>query len=139
MEKLKNKILIWCKTKPYHIIFSTANTPAEGEHKLLQFIRDEQKKKNYMKYVIYGLDADLIFLALSTNCKQMYLLREAVNFNKKSEEELNLVCIDTMKKCIVDTIKNKIKDTLLQAKKELIVNPLDNDIINLKLSNEEKN
>ena len=39
MEKLHYKILEWAKTKNKEIIYSSCKTPAEGEHKLLQFIR----------------------------------------------------------------------------------------------------
>jgi len=130
MEKLSNSILQWADTKSIQIIYSSSNTPSEGEHKLLQFIRSRQKNKIINTYVIYGLDADLIFLALSTNCKNMFLLREAVNMNKQkstSFDELNLVCIDTMKKCIYDTIKNKLKQKILTlyAKAKIIENKLD--------------
>ena len=43
------------------VIISGVNVPGEGEHKLLQYIRNNKQIYNY---VIYGLDADLIFLAL---------------------------------------------------------------------------
>ena len=39
--------------------------------------RDNQKNNINYSYSIYGLDADLIFLALSTESNSIYLLREA--------------------------------------------------------------
>lgn len=104
MEKLHNKILSWAKTLDRHVIYSSCFTPGEGEHKLLQFIRDQSD--NSLSYVIYGLDADLIFLALSTESNNIYLLREANEINKKdSVEILNYISIRIMRTCISDTIK----------------------------------
>ena len=57
------------------IIFSTSNTPSEGEHKILQHIRLNPTENNE-NIMIYGLDADLIFLALSTAVNNIYLLRD---------------------------------------------------------------
>lgn len=109
MEKLHNKILDWSKNSGRHIIYSSCFTPAEGEHKLLQFIRTNQNNNLDFSYVIYGLDADLIFLALSTESDKIYLLREANEINKKeSKEVLNYVSISIMRESIVSTIKNYI-------------------------------
>ncbi len=89
------------------IIYSSCLTPGEGEHKLLQFIRSNQKQNLDYKYVIYGLDADLIFLALSTESNKIYLLREANEINKnESKEVLNYVSIKIMRESIVNTIKS---------------------------------
>ena len=107
MEKLHKRITNWSKGK--NIIYSSYLTPAEGEHKLLQYIRDN-KSKNY-SYVIYGLDADLIFLALSTESEKIFLLREATEFNKKeSKEVLNYVSIRVMRDSIYTTMKKFIEN-----------------------------
>jgi 5'-3' exonuclease len=113
MSVLTQTIKEFCveKQKIYNceIIFSCANTPSEGEHKVLQYIREAQKKqKDLGTCVIYGLDADLIFLALSTNIKNMYLLRESQQMNQSGADVLNLVNLDTMRKCIYDEIIKKI-------------------------------
>jgi len=107
MEKLHNKITAWSTEQKVQIIYSSCNTPAEGEHKLLQFIRNNQKNKEEYKYVLYGLDADLIFLALSTNSNSIYLLREANQINKNEPEgTLNYVSIKIMRECIKNTFKS---------------------------------
>ena len=107
MEKLHNRIISWSKEQKVKIIYSSCNTPSEGEHKLLQFIRDNQKKGEEYKYVLYGLDADLIFLALSTNSDNIYLLREANQMNKNaSEGQLNYVSIKIMKDSIASTMED---------------------------------
>ena len=105
MVKLHDKIINWAKGLNKHIIYSSCFTPAEGEHKLLQFIRQNQKENKDFSYSVYGLDADLIFLALATESDKIFLLREANEINKKeSKEVLNYVSIKIMRKSIVNTI-----------------------------------
>ena len=117
MEKLKIQIIRYCKKmskeKNIKFIFSTSNTPSEGEHKLLQYIRNKQVEgtNDDTKYAIYGLDADLIFLALSTNKKDIFLVREAVHLNQKGGSNfdlLNFVSIDIMKSCVYRKLSNII-------------------------------
>jgi 5'-3' exonuclease len=106
MEKLHKKLEDWCNQYEKHMIYSSCFIPAEGEHKLLQFIRENEQNKQELSYVIYGLDADLIFLALSTKTENIYLLREANEINKKeSKDILNYVSIKIMRKSIISTIK----------------------------------
>jgi 5'-3' exoribonuclease 2 len=108
MKKLHNKILEWAKK--YNIIYSSCYTPSEGEHKLLQFIRNNNQ--NDKTYVIYGLDADLIFLALSTDIDKIFLLREQNQINSHDNSViLNYVSINIMKNCILETFKyNLLKE-----------------------------
>ena len=121
MERLHYKILAWAQNKHLKVIYSSCKTPSEGEHKLLQFIRDNIKQDKELSYVMYGLDADLIFLCLSTNAPNMYLLREAREFDKrKSSDDLNYVSIDLMRVLIKDTMEGLIdveKDNYVIDKK----------------------
>jgi 5'-3' exonuclease len=68
-----------------HVIFSNEKVAGEGEHKLIRFIRKHGTPTE--SYVLYGLDADLIMLTLSTqnilatgsyalNPPKFYILRE---------------------------------------------------------------
>ena len=106
MEKLHFQIITWARNKKINsniqIIYSSYKSPSEGEHKLLQFIRTN---KEQYKYVMYGLDADLIFLCLSTNSENMFLLRESNQMDKnKNKDTFNYISIDIMKELIVNTI-----------------------------------
>jgi 5'-3' exonuclease len=120
MDKLHYKIIDWIKkfkkdNDKIKIIYSSANVPGEGEHKLLDFIK-KNKKKDY-SYVTYGLDADLIFLMLVTKSDKVYLLREAQQFESSaSKDQLNFVNIKIMKDCIYDTIKKNINQDLDQTR-----------------------
>lgn len=117
MKRITEGVKNFCEKNNFNnakIIFSTANTPSEGEHKLLQYIRNND---NDYKYVIYGLDADLIFLALSTNRNNMFLLREAQELQRgksSSKEKLNFVSIDNLKKGIMQEINDLLYDELIE-------------------------
>ena len=56
------------------IIISASDQPGEGEHKLFQYIRNNNFHKDETT-IIYGLDADLIMLALNhiPQCDKIYL------------------------------------------------------------------
>ena len=123
MLKLTKRITEYCKSIKFKgkVLFSTANTPSEGEHKLLQHIK--KTNNNNYTYVIYGLDADLIFLALAANRKNIYLLREAQEFANNSEKtnvtKLNYISIDILKECIIDEIKEQLCDDLIERDKKI--------------------
>lgn len=119
MERLHHKIMNWLKNKKFDtkVIYSSCKTPSEGEHKLLQFIRDNKKENKIFKYVVYGLDADLIFLSLAANNPNVYLLREAQELDKRnSSNELNYVSIDFMRDFIFDILKSIIEHKNMDLK-----------------------
>jgi len=119
MEKLDKKIKEYITEKrkkcQYKIIYSSCYIESEGEHKLLQYIRNTNTK--YNNYVIYGLDADLIFLSLSSFKDNVYLLRESNVINKRIKEKLVLVSIDTIKDYLLEEFKVYIKDIKLIKKR----------------------
>jgi 5'-3' exonuclease len=58
------------------IFFSDASVPGEGEHKIITHIKNKATDAN-TNTVIYGMDGDLIFLALSLDLPNVFLFRES--------------------------------------------------------------
>lgn len=138
MERLHHKIINWLKNKKFEtkVIYSSCKTPSEGEHKLLQFIKENKRENKILKYVVYGLDADLIFLSLAANNPNVYLLREAQELDKKnSSNELNYVSIDFMRDFIFDVIKSIIEHKNMDLKMSEEDSKSDGEVINLNDSN----
>lgn len=55
--------------------------------------------------IIYGLDADLLYLSMASQAKKIYLLREVTEFQAiKSSDKFCYVSIDTMKECVYNTM-----------------------------------
>jgi len=85
MEKLSNAIIGVMKTKGFskhqskmEVYLSNSNVPGEGEHKFLDIIRGMRKKKSTenLKVYLYGKDADLFVLAISTHKTNVHVIRE---------------------------------------------------------------
>ena len=100
-------------------IYSSYHVPGEGEHKILDIIR-KNNSTNKKIDVIYGLDADLFFLAMASQKQNIFLLREEnqVAHGKQKlpiqdiindvSEELRFISIDIVNECY----KNMIFDML---------------------------
>ena len=88
--------------KALEIIKDNSNYRGEGEHKILQYIKTNEISKS----VIYGLDADLIMLSLSSRKPNLFLLRERTEYNiEKTESEFIYLHIDKLKEKIKGIFK----------------------------------
>jgi 5'-3' exoribonuclease 1 len=128
MEKLHKAILKYLNdNNTIKYIYSSYHSPSEGEHKILKHIKNLSDENN--TFIIYGLDADLIFLALASQKKNIYLLREKQTFNNVTvnknkttngqiaiENSFLFVSIDLMKECysmiIMDQLNIKYNELL---------------------------
>jgi len=62
-------------------IFSSHNIPGEGEHKLIEWIKNYDQDQE--TFTVVGLDADLILLCMCLNKTNLYILREQEYFGKR--------------------------------------------------------
>ena len=96
--------------KDLHIILNDSDQKGEGEHKILQYIKTNKLMNNT---IIYGLDADLIMLALVSQKTNLYLLRERTEYNvENTDEEYIYLEIDTLKKYIIHSLDIKYKNRI---------------------------
>ena len=85
-EFLRDKLTNDPDWKHLQIIFSGPNTPGEGEHKIMQFLREQKARPDYnpnLRHCIMGQDGDLIMLGLLTHEPNLVLLREMVMFDRR--------------------------------------------------------
>lgn len=102
------------------IIVSGHEEYGEGEHKIIQFIKNNSNKQSNKQSdkqidAIYGLDADLIMLSLSCKKPNIYLMRESNDFasNKHASASKN-----TMFKYLdIDTLRQHVSTYLYKEEK----------------------
>ena len=84
MNKLNSELEVFLKSynAVEKIVFNSSSLPGEGEHKILNFIKENSESLESMNKVIYGLDADLIMLSMVSGVENVYLLREEIEFKK---------------------------------------------------------
>lgn len=115
MKKLDLAINTYFKSNK-KVIYSSYKECGEGEHKIIRYIKENIKNK---RNVIYGLDADLIFLSMSAHSdeKEIFLLRELEQFKNTSKpitedvsEPLCYLSIQNVINTYNEYILNKLKE-----------------------------
>ena len=113
MNSLSNRIKLEIKKKTFitnKIIFSDSSVYGEGEHKIFNYIKNTN---NESIDVVYGLDADLIMLSLSSRKNNIFLLREALEFGKSYYEscyKFLYLEIDSLKQSLISEVISNISN-----------------------------
>jgi 5'-3' exoribonuclease 1 len=97
-----------------NFIVSGSNEIGEGEHKMIHYI-----KKNVLDGgdIIYGLDADLIMLSLTTEERNIVLMRESQDFGQnQSPNKLPFKYLD------INNLRDGIYDTLGCKSEQSVIN-----------------
>nr|SZF06467.1 5'-3' exoribonuclease 1 [Psoroptes ovis] len=87
---IAKKIQNYQEWQEIEIIYSGYDVPGEGEHKIMDYIRYCKTKDSFdpdTRHCLYGLDADLINLGLSTHEPYFSVLREEVTFSKTKQRK----------------------------------------------------
>jgi 5'-3' exoribonuclease 2 len=101
--------------KDLKIIVSDASNPGEGEHKIINYIRQQRNDPNYSpdtKHIIHALDADLLFLSLLTHEINIYVLREdnMRDVVPSLQRDLIIVQIPTLRKLLAKEMAKSAAD-----------------------------
>lgn len=112
MDKLMKSINIWIHANKFNIekvILSSSYTSGEGEYKIFRYIK-ENIHNNNDNIIVYGLDADLLFLSLASQKNNLFLMRETseVESNTIHTEGFSYISINSLKRIIKEIIVDKI-------------------------------
>jgi 5'-3' exonuclease len=123
MDKLMKSLLSWIRNTEFSckVVFSSSYTPGEGEHKLLQYIKNSDFTNNPTT-VIYGLDADLLFLSLAAEKKNIYLMRETSQMEIDGShfaEGFSYLSIDILNELIRNEMISRLNSTRTWCQKSL--------------------
>lgn len=94
MEKIDVRIRKWIKETgnlPNKVMYSGADIPGEGEHKIMNAFREETYYDINKNHVVLGMDTDLFMLTLVSPINNIYLWRPQVG------EKLQVISINQAK------------------------------------------
>jgi 5'-3' exonuclease len=99
------------------VIFSSADTPGEGEHKLLHYIRKQKFAKDEA-VAVDGLDADLLFLSLASEKQRIFLLRQESQIGNSESDATVYVSIDRLRQHVINMMRKSITNSEIDADEE---------------------
>ncbi len=131
MERLHLEFEIFANKNNF--IYSSYHEEGEGEHKILQYVRNHLIHSDNL--IIYGLDADLLFLALSIkNVESVFVMRECAEFKNilNNNNNNNKNAID---KTVSKIVNKTIDDDVAVADDVVNFNYVDISIFKIMINN----
>lgn len=101
--------------RSYEVIVSGPDEQGEGEHKIIKYIKELGNKDPFVD-VIYGLDADLIMLALTCKKPKVFLMREASQVSSQRHQQqqgFKYLDIDVMRTSVATHVYNQPKEPFM--------------------------
>jgi 5'-3' exoribonuclease 1 len=98
------------------VIVSGSDEEGEGEHKMVHYIKRNPLATPQAIDVIYGLDADLIMLSLTSQNANIVLMREAMDFGhlgNKQRVPFKFLMIKNLRQSICDTITDVHEQSII--------------------------
>lgn len=125
MNKLNESLIYFKNNTDLNVFISNSNEPGEGEHKMMKIISNKLIVNENEKILLYGLDADLIFISMLNKMSDSIILIRDNTFNNKLTENqrtLDYVDISSLKNYVYMDFVNtlKIKCNFNFVKKNLI-------------------
>ncbi|EAL44135.1 5'-3' exonuclease domain containing protein [Entamoeba histolytica HM-1:IMSS-B] len=117
LNQMNNKGLdYWRRIK---VIVSGVHVPGEGEHKIIEYIRSQERINE--SHVIYGEDADLLLLSLVLHYDSIFILRKDTRqiFDKNKKGSKPARNGTGKSKVMKDKIKKVENEKIEKEKKEL--------------------
>lgn len=105
---------------PTKIIYSSHMVPGEGEHKIMDFIRQGELELGGGFHVIHGMDADFVMLTLVAPINNIILWREDIR---------QKIHIDNLRTALVARMKNIRLTDVKSEESRLLVNSTMRDFI----------
>lgn len=112
MDKLNKSLIHFKNNTDLNVFISDSNEPGEGEHKMMKIISNKLNINSEQKILLYGLDADLIFISMLNPMSDSIILIRDNTFNNTLTEDkrtLDYVDISNLKNYIYTDLVNTLK------------------------------
>lgn len=87
------------------VLFSSETVPGEGEHKLVKWVREFGNPRE--SFMMHGMDADLVMLALATHFPHFHILREN---SFRPEQEFFHISIESIRQTLINSIVQDLSE-----------------------------
>jgi 5'-3' exonuclease len=95
---LKDWIVKSSVSLPNKVIYSSHMVPGEGEHKIMDYMKDGSLSVYNGAHIVYGMDADLVVLSMLAPIERIFLVRQEIQ---------DVISIQHLREAIKDEMKTQ--------------------------------